>query len=261
MASQLLISPLLPRQRKHGRMRNMVKKNRRPTDLSLLCQKTKLCAFNSQGGCERGSMCTYAHSEEELRVPPNLSRTKLCPALLNGKECSDRVHCLFAHTLEETKQLDGKPATFQLSPDVLPSFVPIGFLQILPVITACSVSPAEKYTRSFDVMLTDDLTREAKYLAWEGKKHDETHSEADLWSQRSTIDSECERAYDVRKTSSECSVDEASCPSQSLSFLSFRGIEVRVKNTFFHFASVDTSRTSNSHRRSSSLPPRPCYSI
>ena len=41
--------------------------------------KTKLCpAVESGMQCNKGDTCSYAHSKEELREPPNLKKTKLC---------------------------------------------------------------------------------------------------------------------------------------------------------------------------------------
>jgi len=249
MPSQLLLAPLVRRQRRNARIRNRAEENRRPTDLSLLCQKTKLCTFNSQGSCVRGNMCTYAHSEQELRKPPNLSQTKLCPALVNGRDCPDRITCLFAHEVDETKQHDCKQA-FQTSRTVLASSEQIGLLQILPVMTAGWAYLAETNSGLPNVVLSDDVIREAKYFARENEKHHETHIEADSWSQRSTVDSDC---YLRNNASPECSDDEASCKLQSFGSNRFGGIEVRVKNTFFHFG-ADSSTTKDSVRRSTSMP-------
>ena len=40
--------------------------------------KTKLCPLNQEGTCPKGDTCSYAHSNEEIRQQPNLTKTKLC---------------------------------------------------------------------------------------------------------------------------------------------------------------------------------------
>ena len=46
--------------------------------------------------------CNYAHQEEELRVQPNLKKTKLCNAYLGGR-CLNGVNCSFAHGEDELR--------------------------------------------------------------------------------------------------------------------------------------------------------------
>lgn len=58
-------------------------------------QKTKICTFFQEGRCARGSSCTYAHGDSELKAPPDLQKTRICKAWTQGK-CSDD-QCTFAH--------------------------------------------------------------------------------------------------------------------------------------------------------------------
>lgn len=67
-----------------------------------MCRKTKICSFNAKSQCTRGSACNFAHSEEELRPLPDLSRTKFCPSLLVTGTCLD-AKCKYAHTRKELK--------------------------------------------------------------------------------------------------------------------------------------------------------------
>lgn len=47
---------------------------------TLDLKKTKLCPVIKQGKrCSKGDMCNFAHTIEELRAKPNLSKTKMCP--------------------------------------------------------------------------------------------------------------------------------------------------------------------------------------
>lgn len=57
--------------------------------------KTKMCAFFERGKCASAN-CRYAHSATELRSSPNLQKTKLCRAFLNGG-CNVGENCGFAH--------------------------------------------------------------------------------------------------------------------------------------------------------------------
>jgi len=58
--------------------------------------KTKLCPLNLLSICIKGPNCTFAHSEEELREPPNLIKTKLCGPYMKGY-CKFGDRCCFAH--------------------------------------------------------------------------------------------------------------------------------------------------------------------
>lgn len=64
--------------------------------------KTKLCPHYQNGGCKKGSTCTFAHSEAELRDTPNLKKTKMCQLFMMGK-CHIGQNCSFAHGEEELK--------------------------------------------------------------------------------------------------------------------------------------------------------------
>ena len=75
----------------------MGRRNRQ--DLWGTCRKTELCQ-NFQNGCCAKENCRFAHSPEELQEKPDLTRTRLCRAVLEGKECV-RKDCMFAHSEEE----------------------------------------------------------------------------------------------------------------------------------------------------------------
>jgi len=38
--------------------------------------KTKMCTFNMQGRCLRGSACAFAHNQDELKAKPDFSKTR-----------------------------------------------------------------------------------------------------------------------------------------------------------------------------------------
>mmetsp|Transcript_32356 Transcript_32356/g.66741 ORF Transcript_32356/g.66741 Transcript_32356/m.66741 type:complete len:268 (+) Transcript_32356:74-877(+) len=64
--------------------------------------KTKLCSFYEKGKCTRGAQCTFAHGSFELQQLPDLTKTSLCPALMQFGACDDGA-CLFAHGVEELR--------------------------------------------------------------------------------------------------------------------------------------------------------------
>lgn len=56
--------------------------------LSTQFYKTRVCPFAIKGLCKKGAGCTYAHDATELRIAPDLFKTKLCDAWKKGS-CSD----------------------------------------------------------------------------------------------------------------------------------------------------------------------------
>eukprot|EP00928_Gymnodinium_smaydae_P086453 TRINITY_DN7057_c0_g2_i1.p1 TRINITY_DN7057_c0_g2~~TRINITY_DN7057_c0_g2_i1.p1 ORF type:complete len:192 (-),score=30.39 TRINITY_DN7057_c0_g2_i1:235-810(-) len=64
-------------------------------------QKTKLCTFHAKGKCAFGSACTYAHSPVEVRVMPNLSKTKICTKWRRNA-CFNKK-CKYAHGFGELR--------------------------------------------------------------------------------------------------------------------------------------------------------------
>lgn len=64
--------------------------------------KTKLCSFYEKGKCTRGAQCTFAHGSFELQQLPDLTKTSLCPALMQFGACDDDA-CLFAHGVQELR--------------------------------------------------------------------------------------------------------------------------------------------------------------
>eukprot|EP00929_Paragymnodinium_shiwhaense_P101344 TRINITY_DN64369_c0_g1_i3.p1 TRINITY_DN64369_c0_g1~~TRINITY_DN64369_c0_g1_i3.p1 ORF type:complete len:173 (+),score=18.45 TRINITY_DN64369_c0_g1_i3:88-606(+) len=71
---------------------------RRDKAVQVLLKKTKLCrSFQDGVDCPRGKKCSFAHSEDELRGPPDLSYTRLCLDFQNG-HCRHGGWCSFAHS-------------------------------------------------------------------------------------------------------------------------------------------------------------------
>ena len=69
--------------------------------------KTKLCQAWSTGRCRRGRSCRFAHGDQELRVSPDLSKTKKCPYLSTDMGCQSGPNCPFAHTEAELRVTEG----------------------------------------------------------------------------------------------------------------------------------------------------------
>lgn len=67
-----------------------------------LFAKTTMCKFFMHGTCTKGSDCMFAHSKDELRDTPDLSKTRLCKAFEEGR-CTN-VNCNYAHSQEELRE-------------------------------------------------------------------------------------------------------------------------------------------------------------
>jgi len=64
--------------------------------------KTEMCRYY-RGGCVKGSSCSYAHGEEELRVAPELAKTSLCQAWMKHSCPLSSKDCQFAHGWAEMR--------------------------------------------------------------------------------------------------------------------------------------------------------------
>lgn len=80
-----------------------IKANYAQGALSSVCAKTKLCTFYRQGRCPHDRFCKFAHGEHELQPALDLSRTKMCPALVRCGECKRRFSCTYAHSDAELR--------------------------------------------------------------------------------------------------------------------------------------------------------------
>eukprot|EP01056_Protomagalhaensia_sp_Gyna25_P005867 Protomagalhaensia_sp_Gyna_25__5866@NODE_881_length_2468_cov_101_368876_g695_i0_p1_GENE_NODE_881_length_2468_cov_101_368876_g695_i0NODE_881_length_2468_cov_101_368876_g695_i0_p1_ORF_typecomplete_len441_score33_85zfCCCH/PF00642_24/6e08zfCCCH/PF00642_24/0_0022zfCCCH/PF00642_24/4_1e08zfCCCH/PF00642_24/9_1e03zfCCCH_3/PF15663_5/1_3e08zfCCCH_3/PF15663_5/0_0081Torus/PF16131_5/0_02Torus/PF16131_5/0_74Torus/PF16131_5/0_0025zf_CCCH_4/PF18345_1/2_3e05zf_CCCH_4/PF18345_1/4_2e02zf_CCCH_4/PF18345_1/0_0023zfCCC len=69
--------------------------------------KTRYCRyFTQQGSCWKGDECQFAHSESELRTPPDLTKTRMCAMFRLGYCKLSAEDCTFAHSLEDLKATD-----------------------------------------------------------------------------------------------------------------------------------------------------------
>jgi hypothetical protein len=67
-------------------------------------RKTKFCMYHLQGACRFGSECAFAHSLSDMHSTPDLRKTQLCQAWVNGG-CTDK-NCNFAHSEYELRSTD-----------------------------------------------------------------------------------------------------------------------------------------------------------
>ncbi|ANQ07201.1 Uncharacterized protein PCOAH_00015090 [Plasmodium coatneyi] len=73
--------------------------------------KIQMCKYALINKCDRGENCTFAHDISELRIKPDMRKTKLCKSYILGK-CTDH-NCIYAHSVNELREV-GKPAICQL---------------------------------------------------------------------------------------------------------------------------------------------------
>lgn len=72
--------------------------------LTTTMQKTKMCDFHKDGRCKYGKGCAFAHEEEELKIMPDLRKTRICRSFSQGS-CSN-ANCKYAHGNEELRSTD-----------------------------------------------------------------------------------------------------------------------------------------------------------
>jgi len=65
--------------------------------------KTRICKFYEKGRCKRGSSCTFAHSESELRAQPDFFKTQLCTDYFRSGVCPNGGACRYAHSPDEVR--------------------------------------------------------------------------------------------------------------------------------------------------------------
>jgi len=73
--------------------------------LQSACVKTRMCRFFTEGSCRLASTCPFAHGPEELKPPPDLQRTKVCPMLIRRGLCED-INCSYAHSKDQLRKVD-----------------------------------------------------------------------------------------------------------------------------------------------------------
>ncbi|PHJ18798.1 zinc finger protein zfp1 [Cystoisospora suis] len=75
--------------------------------------KTQLCPkIQATGVCSKRDQCSFAHSKDELRPPPDLRCTKWCRRFFQGQVCDD-PKCLYAHSKEDLRCNSDQLLTFK----------------------------------------------------------------------------------------------------------------------------------------------------
>eukprot|EP00931_Biecheleriopsis_adriatica_P078774 TRINITY_DN5218_c0_g1_i1.p1 TRINITY_DN5218_c0_g1~~TRINITY_DN5218_c0_g1_i1.p1 ORF type:complete len:412 (+),score=87.83 TRINITY_DN5218_c0_g1_i1:94-1329(+) len=81
--------------------------NQAQPGMKNLLRQTRLCKFNLSGRCLLGSSCNFAHDQRDLKVMPNLQKTRLCTNFLALGSCKFGSSCTYAHSTEELRNSDG----------------------------------------------------------------------------------------------------------------------------------------------------------
>merc|ERR1712151_656206 len=83
-----------------GNMQDKMQIAQSSSTQTLDLRKTKICPVIKQGmkRCPKGDRCNFAHSNEELRSKPNLSKTKMCPNITKTGHCEMGDQCNYAHS-------------------------------------------------------------------------------------------------------------------------------------------------------------------
>lgn len=64
-------------------------------------KKTSICRYFPR--CHQGDQCKFAHTSEELRVRPNLTKTRMCAGYFDGRCRLSASECGFAHGDEDLR--------------------------------------------------------------------------------------------------------------------------------------------------------------
>lgn len=64
-------------------------------------KKTAICRYYPR--CHQGDECKFAHASEELRVRPNLTKTRMCAGYYDGRCTLPASECGFAHGEEDLR--------------------------------------------------------------------------------------------------------------------------------------------------------------
>jgi len=68
--------------------------------------KTKMCQFHAEGKCTRGSNCTFAHGDDEMKRSPDLRKTRICQSFSKGTCDLSNDECNFAHGEQDLRSND-----------------------------------------------------------------------------------------------------------------------------------------------------------
>lgn len=114
-----------------------------------------MCKFHIIDSCSRGSECPFAHSKEEMRPLPDLTRTKLCQNLIERGVC-DNAACTYAHNKVELRVTSTYHKT-KLCRFFLEGHCALG--------GRCNFAHSQAEVREADVPLTDEPQYNAALLS------------------------------------------------------------------------------------------------
>mmetsp|Transcript_59195 Transcript_59195/g.125463 ORF Transcript_59195/g.125463 Transcript_59195/m.125463 type:complete len:423 (-) Transcript_59195:477-1745(-) len=80
--------------------------------------KTRMCTFNLRGRCKKGSLCTFAHSQDEVLPQPDFFKTQLCIQFFRSGRCPRGTRCTFAHNNSELRNSTKNPKKKELEDHV-----------------------------------------------------------------------------------------------------------------------------------------------
>eukprot|EP00922_Rhytidocystis_sp_ex-Travisia-forbesii_P033827 GHVS01050249.1.p1 GENE.GHVS01050249.1~~GHVS01050249.1.p1 ORF type:complete len:652 (+),score=116.10 GHVS01050249.1:689-2644(+) len=104
-APTLLASPVAPllTTRKKGTTTAAAGSQQPTKDFKIY--KAVMCQYHASGRCRKGAMCTFAHSNNELRAYPDMRKHKLCAAWLTAAGCPHSAEtCMYAHGVEQMQK-------------------------------------------------------------------------------------------------------------------------------------------------------------
>eukprot|EP00429_Kryptoperidinium_foliaceum_P016315 CAMPEP_0176038768 /NCGR_PEP_ID=MMETSP0120_2-20121206/19215_1 /TAXON_ID=160619 /ORGANISM="Kryptoperidinium foliaceum, Strain CCMP 1326" /LENGTH=253 /DNA_ID=CAMNT_0017372163 /DNA_START=73 /DNA_END=834 /DNA_ORIENTATION=+ len=91
-----------------------------PPSCAAKFTKTVFCRYFPD--CAKGAECNYAHTEDEIRVRPNFTKTRLCSGYLDGSCDLPASECRFAHGPEDLRRVAKRdPMEEAVDPQEAPS--------------------------------------------------------------------------------------------------------------------------------------------
>ncbi|CAE7485765.1 Zinc finger protein LEE1 [Symbiodinium microadriaticum] len=99
---------------------------------------TTMCKFHLMNKCVRGSSCTFAHDESQLRGKPDLTGTKICRFFATGRPCRYGSRCTHAHALAESSESTTSTSAGEEEEEDSPRYVHV------PGLTSMSSMPLSK---------------------------------------------------------------------------------------------------------------------
>jgi hypothetical protein len=126
---------------------------------------TELCSFQAKRRCRKGSLCTFAHHEGELRPKPDFRHTRLCRDLASDRGCTRGTSCLFAHSGPEAKWRNARLKQSRGTPSMSGRTADTGG-ETSPEV---SVPSSEQSVRTGSISQSDSSPSSSSYTDWHGE--------------------------------------------------------------------------------------------